>query len=65
LCPVDVHFVADTPERVDLTYHTINSFVRVPAILAAYDLVVVSDFDARLDLSQSRFLNDIEGAGAG
>ena len=65
LCPIEAHFVADTPERVDTAYHTINRFVRVPNILTAYDLVVVSDIDARLDLSQSRFLDDVRGAGAG
>jgi hypothetical protein len=65
LCPVEVHFVADTSGRVDTAYHTINRFVRVPGILNAYDLVVISDIDARLDLSQSRFLDDVRGAAAG
>lgn len=63
--PLKTHFVADTPGRADKAFHTINRFVRVPAILGNFDLVVVSDIDARLDLSRGGFLEATAGAAAG
>lgn len=64
-CPVEAHFVADTPGRIDRAFQPINRFVRVPGILRAYDLVIVSDIDGVLDLSHPRFGSDIKGAAAG